>query len=442
MLAAAAAPSLLPGQVARVQVAWPVLVSADAPTSRHAETILAINPRDPANFVLTAIRLGEPVHTVVYASHDAGGTWARARSADGSLLADSTDDPALTFDGQGRVYFTARATPSIRVRRSVDGGATWDLGTDVPGRSPDRPWVFVAPDDRYLVAVAKQEVLLLGGVGEQFVITVSRAPLSKSNDDELHFAGPLLHLPRTPGGTYFHAVNAIAEGPGNTVVISMSECDLPAINKRLRCRLLAAVSRNGGWTYGPTTKIADMAWPTDDQWASLKGAGVGGVAVDRSNGATRGRLYAVWSDLRAGRYQVAVSASADTGRTWSAASIVNDDTTRANHSNPGIAVNSAGIVGVVWNDRRSDPADDCFKPFFAASADGGRTFGPNVPISSTRSCTATPGGKPHPERFAQGGDTFGVATTPDGAFHAAWVGAGPDTDPRTWRLFVTKVVVR
>jgi hypothetical protein len=417
-----------------LQIGAPVLVSSDAPSVRHAETVLAVNPRDPLNLIVAAIRLADPMHTVVYATHDAGRTWVRALGPDGSPLADREDDPAVTFDAQGRAYFTARST-SLRVRRSTDGGGTWDAGTIVPGRGPDREWLVAGPE--FLFAISKQELLILDSVGEVFAITNARAPLAAP---ALIFEGPRLMSPSSPVTRYFHGVNGAVAGIGKTVLMAMTDCDRQIAPEGRQCRLLAAVSQDGGWTYGEPATIANTVMHTHKDTAlMIKGLAVGGLAVDTSDGPARGRLYAVWSQFRDGRYQIATGSSGDNGRTWSAPVIVNDDQSRSNHSNPGIAVNAAGVVGVVWMDRRNDPADICFQPYFAGSFDGGRTFGRNAPVTSTRACPIATPGKPGPERFAQGGDTFGIAATPDGAFHVAWVGPRAGDDAGAWRLLATTI---
>jgi len=286
---------------------------------------------------------------------------------------------------------------------------------------------------------------------ELYVVTSAVAPLG-ADSAPLRFAGPRLFLPTAPAGWVLRTVTSILPLADPLVVASAGECQWPAPAgaRMLCCRRYALISRDGGRRFGAAHPIAEtQAHGNDDRARSAKGWGGGELAADRSAGPTRGRLYATWADWReAGgrwRYVPVVAASADTGRTWSAPVAVNDDRTAANHSNPGVAVNAAGVVGVVWNDRRSDAADDCFRPMFAASADGGRTFGPSVPLTAAQACTAAPtaapGARPAFDRFANGGETFGIAAAPDGAFHVLFVAPAPGGDRRAWQLWATRVTV-
>src|SRR5206468_11404156 len=114
---------------------------------------------------------------------------------------------------------------------------------------------------------------------------------------------------------------------------------------------------------------------------SLMGLGGGRLAVDSSGDSRRGWLYLTWLDALDGYHQVMAAASADGGRTWSRPVQVTDSKTKSDQSNPAIAVNDAGVVGISWNDRRGDPTDRCYQLFFAASADGGASFSVNRKVN-------------------------------------------------------------
>ncbi len=140
----------------------------------------------------------------------------------------------------------------------------------------------------------------------------------------------------------------------------------------------------------------------------LKGIGGGHLAVDTSNSSHKGRLYFAWQDVAEERFQIVLASSSDGGKTWSKPLQVNDNKSASNQSNVGIAVNAQGTVGIVWNDRRDDPSDNCFRPYFTASFDGGKSFLTNQKVSEDAGCTVTPDGKPAPERYPNGGETFGM----------------------------------
>jgi hypothetical protein len=176
------------------------------------------------------------------------------------------------------------------------------------------------------------------------------------------------------------------------------------------------------------------------------------LAADASDGPFRDRIYTVWPDLRSGRAEVLLAYSADGGRTWSSPRIVNDDGLRLqsphgpDHLQPVVAVNSAGVVGVMWYDRRERPDELGWDVRFTASLDGGETFLPSVKVSERPhelgSCKqwsleaiqlpAAPG-KPvlttlglDPFSFS-GGHTAGNAADANGVFHPLWASGGSGT---------------
>jgi hypothetical protein len=164
-----------------------------------------------------------------------------------------------------------------------------------------------------------------------------------------------------------------------------------------------------------------------------------------------GRLYAVWADRRSGRSEIWIARSEDRGDHWSAPLRVNDDEPRPTGGGPDdfhplVAVNGAGVVGVMWYDRRDNPDNTGWWVRFAASSDGGRTFSPSVRVSEAPldlardrapviSAITRGGGHPHPLLAGGplrsdvvyshfnfvGGHTAGLAASADGLFHALWV---------------------
>jgi hypothetical protein len=94
-----------------------------------------------------------------------------------------------------------------------------------------------------------------------------------------------------------------------------------------------------------------------------------------------------------------------------------------------MAVNHQGVLGLTWYDARHDPAGKCFRLYFTASLDGGKSFLPNASVSDAPSCPDTPanglslspdGGLTMVRRFKEGGDYHGLVALPDGSFHAIW----------------------
>jgi hypothetical protein len=121
--------------------------------------------------------------------------------------------------------------------------------------------------------------------------------------------------------------------------------------------------------------------------------------------------------------------------------------------NPTVAVNSAGVVGVLWYDRRDNP-DFGYWPRFAASLDGGETWTASVRVSERPMVAALDGvvgfgfkrasqqGTRHELVFSvhnggnfKSGDTSGLVALAD-TFLAIWV------DNRTGRTQLWSAPVR
>jgi hypothetical protein len=179
----------------------------------------------------------------------------------------------------------------------------------------------------------------------------------------------------------------------------------------------------------------------------LQSTGAARATIDQSRGKYRGRIYLAWSDWDAKRKAmvVRVAYSDDLWKSWKT-TIANDNTDVRDPNNPAIAVSPEGIVALVWNDRRDDPKNKCWRLYGAISTDGGETFLPNVKLSDAPTCTNAPGNwvlsawdqyddwteptRPRPGfgltamvpvRFPNGGDTQGLVADANGFFHAAWI---------------------
>lgn len=107
------------------------------PAHARSESVVAANPRNPANMVGSSKRFTNPAlyefSLGVYATFDAGETWSEAPSL--SLLPGwaGVSDPAVAWDARGNVYLIGLpfapgldgSTLGIAVYRSTDGGRSW-----------------------------------------------------------------------------------------------------------------------------------------------------------------------------------------------------------------------------------------------------------------------------------------------------------------------------
>jgi hypothetical protein len=179
----------------------------------------------------------------------------------------------------------------------------------------------------------------------------------------------------------------------------------------------------------------------------------GGIAVDWSHGRFRGRAYFVWTGYKNGRCQTQVSYSGDRGRTWSHPVVVSDAKKFSggpgpDDANATIAVNSAGIIGVMWYDRRRFSDDVGWQPRFAFSTDGGMTFSHSIPITENtmnvnRRRLTVAAYNISPDVIEIGwskiaaGETAGLAADANGVFHPLWIDNSSGVD----QLYTTAIHV-
>jgi len=101
-----------------------------------------------------------------------------------------------------------------------------------------------------------------------------------------------------------------------------------------------------------------------------------------------GALYAFWADNRDPEtlFDIYCSSSSDGGKNWHPSTKVNDDTTHTFQTFPFAVVDANGILYAVWSDYRDKGASGDILPniYFSRSANGGKSWSPNIRISAAR----------------------------------------------------------
>jgi hypothetical protein len=420
-------PAPAPARPLRITVLPGVQISADDSARQHVESWLAANPRDPLNLVAAAMVLGEHDWVAAYASRDGGKRWVRATHGAAAGKYFDGQDPAVAFDADGNAYLSTAAA-GFGVWKSTDGGRTWGEPAVVPGTGYDR--TFVASDRSSrgtfrgrLYAVGKMPITVFGRPGADVIA------ISSSGDGGVSFAFARLLLP-APHKELLSVVSDLLVTQEGRVILALEIIDVQPLDAPLLSGRYAIVtSDDGGRTFSEPRQVAVMHhYGHARESQSVKGLGGAHLAFDGSPGPRHGTLYMVWLDAGDGHEQVMAAASPDGGGTWSRPLRVNDNEGASNQSNPAIAVDGEGVVGVSWNDRRADPTDLCYQPYFAASADGGASFSPNVEVSQELTCPAGSHAEGTPldssYRYLNGGDTQGIVGLPQGGFHLAWINGG------------------
>jgi hypothetical protein len=148
------------------------------------------------------------------------------------------------------------------------------------------------------------------------------------------------------------------------------------------------------------------------------------ISVDNSDGPYAGTLYVTGYSWTGTYMRVQVIRSTDGGNTWSNPVPVAPAQYTHDQFFPWISVSPTGLVGVSWLDRRNDPANIDYQAFAAISADGGKSFGENVQLTTAFS---NPNVNGYPFNEWMGDYTGNTWDGPD-YFVAAWMDSSNGID--------------
>lgn len=351
------------------------------------EPAIAVNPKNPQQLV-TAWQVPA---SVAY-SQDGGRTW---KTAEGTAPKEYkiSGDVSIAYDAQGRAvlcyiafdklgttnYWAQGATRNgIFIRRSADGGQTWEpdaitvIAHDSTPGIPfeDKPWVVADTNG------AHAGNLYIGWT--HFTLEASDLFFSRSTDGGKSWSQPIKlnsvpGLPRDDNGALegFHGVVA----PDGALYTIWDDRD----------GIMMAISHDGGATFTKDRRII----PAGPGYFGITGVsrsngfpqiGLDARSVVNNKNDTRssgqgGKLYVAWSDYTNGDVDIFVASSADQGRTWGAPVRVNTDPLHNGSDQffQWMAVDpQSGAVNLIFYDRRRDNLGTTVT--LARSVDGGKTF--------------------------------------------------------------------
>ena len=340
------------------------------------EPAIAVNPMNPQQVVGV---FQDNVHASY--STDAGHSWQPAENVDPKNYRVS-GDVSVAFDNHGHAfvcyiafdklgsfnYWARGATRNgIFVRRSLDGGKTWEaehIPVAEQSSSPGIPF----EDKPYIVADNSKSRyagnLYIGWT--RWRLTDSQMVISRSTDDGKTWSQPLeidAHpgLPRDDNGAV-EGFDGVVDPDGRLYAIWSQDNDI-----------MLTVSKDGGKTFSRARRIIHTA-PVMFAIQTLERAnGFPQIAIDPKSK----RLFVTWSDYRNGDLDVFLATSDDGGKHWSAPLRVNNDPVHngAEQFFQWLAVDPTdGSVDVVFYDRRGDPQGRKQIVVLARSIDGGRSF--------------------------------------------------------------------
>jgi hypothetical protein len=324
-------------------------------TPGFAETHIAVNPKNPLNFIAGDNR-AVVASSNVYVTTNGGVTWANITTST------SQGDPVFAFDSLGNAYYTV-LNNGVRIWKSTNGGLNWtNLGNVFTNSSADKQWVecdkTAGPFSNYIYLSYTD-----------FSVTPAPIRFYRSTNQGVSWSAPLALSTASSQGSN------IAVGPDGRVVVCWSQSGA-----------MVRYSTDGGVTFAAQVQGASYTEPgvfnsTFGRYV-LKGDirvnGFPQIACDLSNGPYRGRYYINYSanPFGADNADIFVTKSTDNGVTWNNLSPtrVNDDVTQNDQWMSDISVDNQGRVWIFWYDSRNDAANMLTETYGAVSTDGGETF--------------------------------------------------------------------
>jgi hypothetical protein len=366
-----------------------LLQGQDLAKAPHAEVFPLTSTAGPFTEPAIAVNPGSPQQVVgvfqdnVHAAYstDSGHSWQLAENVDPKNYRVS-GDVSVTFDSQGHAivcyiafdklgtfnYWAHGATRNgIFVRRSLDGGKTWEAEHIPVAEQPSSPGIPFE-DKPYIVADNTKGRyagnLYIGWT--RWRLNDSQMVLSRSTDDGKTWSQPVeidKHpgLPRDDNGAAEGFDGVV--GPDGKLYAIWSQDDA----------IMLTTSRDGGKTFSHARPVLHTA-PIMFAIETLDRAnGFPQIAIDP----TSQRLYVTWSDYRNGDLDVFLATSDDGGKRWTGPVRVNNDPVHngAEQFFQWLAVDPTdGSINVVFYDRRGDPQNRKQIVVLARSTDRGHTF--------------------------------------------------------------------
>ena len=359
------------------------IVTVSPANNRGSEPSIAVNPNNPAQVVAAF----QPA-TVAYSTDGAQSfTTAELPAVEGWR---GGGDVSVAFDNKGHAYlgtlhFDKLGSASywahgagrngIFVRRSLDGGKTWEKDPATvrawQGNEPDIQW----EDMPRVFADTQAHSPYAGNVYVGWIewqINKSIILFAGSTDGGKSFSPPIristhAGLPRDDNGGLVGFVGVV-DSDGTVYAIWNDGLTITFTR-----------SHDGGKTFEPSRAVEEVGPPYFGGAGGIPGVsramGFPQIGVDaRKN---KGGLYLAWSDFRNGDVDVFCVASKDHGRTWSKPVRVNSDPMHDGIDQffQWMTVDPVtGDVYLQFYDRRDDPANRKTGFTLARSTDGGKTF--------------------------------------------------------------------
>jgi hypothetical protein len=346
---------------------------------------IAVNPSNPLQMAVGVEDSSCRAEGAVYTTNNAGAAWTKACLPFLGVI-DFSSVPNLAYDLNGVLYAISHdinldcGPGSLLETSSTDNGATWaswtvifretDLTTfsdsAVVDSNPSSPFantVYASATREPSFGAQILKVFRSSDSGNTWLsVDVATLPHTPAFDSE-----GFSHLALASDGTLYLTWMESSNGTATPNIMKFSK------------------SADGGQSWSSPVEIysATSISPLPNTSVFVENSPV--IAVDNSTGPFAGTLYTAFYNFTGSFMQVVISHSNDGGNTWSTPVPAAQPSATHDQYLPWINVDSTGLVGVSWLDRRNDPANVNYRAFVGFSKDGGTTFKRNTQLAGTLS---------------------------------------------------------
>jgi hypothetical protein len=397
---------------------------------------IAVNPLDPKQLLVGSNDFNCPGEGTAgfHLSADGGSTWSLTCMT-GIITQDHVYDPgggpAVGYDRNGVAYIVSSYIDNeegiygfVAFEKS-DDGVNWSnprvaLGVEDSLAVYSGLAVDTNPNSPYLNSLYVSAVV----IGPAGVQSENQVVVSHSNDGGKTWkrvaVAPVQTSPDVDRYT------SMTVGRDGAVYLTWMYCNSgPYFCDDDGAFMVFSRSSDGGDTWSKPTLMTTVVLNHEGIPNSKVGAdNYPAIGVDNSNGPNAGNLYVSMYNWTGSFLQVQVVRSTDGGQTWWNPVAVAPPSDTHDQFFPWLSVSPRGLVGVSWLDRRNDPANVDYQAFAAISADGGKSFGENVQLTTAFS---NPNVNGYPNDEWMGDYTGNTWDGPD-YFVAAWMDSSNGVD--------------
>jgi hypothetical protein len=316
-----------------------------------------------------------------YSTSDAGTTWRHSCIP----LFDGLGGTMAGYDLNSVAFGGGVLDDSaIVIRSSTDNGVHWGRAkvADADGGGLGEPRLAV--DDSPTSAFAN--TLYIADIH----FSTTQVHVSHSSDGGQHWTGNSLDKKQNPAVDVSPYVSIGADG---LAYVTWFRCKLDGPNHdcgKTTVPILLSKSIDGGNSWSVPSIIAYTTLTPTFGCAFGYGClpntlwGVANIPVSAVfGGGENAKVYVAFYNWTGTQMQVEVITSSDSGTTFGPPTRVSSSGV-GDQFYPWISLSAGGTLGVTWLDRRKDPANLKYQPFFATSADGVH-FTPSRFLSTTLS---------------------------------------------------------